>query len=351
VVVYASTALYLLSVRGYAGAVGQIHFDSAPRGVRRARDHGERVRHDGAVRVRHMAAHGDAFFPHKLVIPTGTEGALMGLMARRALAAGLVAVAAMACGGIRAGQVAPDADTGGGQNDAGHSADAKTNEDGACTVNAECPAPAQGGISCCFDGRCAVGSQTADSPCSIVEPDPGPAGSAACVAAGGQCVLPRGEPCTLVGPEQACSPDQVGGTFCCAVAPDASCPGGGIKASSYDQTCVTDTDCVAITSGDSCNVCGFKCTNAAINVGAQAKYSMDIDYTTGSLTSQRMACTGDCTLQFGPCCIGGTCQLGGQCPAPGVLVRDAAAETGVDGAADGGADAATESGSADASGE
>jgi hypothetical protein len=33
-----------------------------------------------------------------------------------------------------------------------------------------------------------------------------------------------------------------------------------------------------------------------------------------------MACTGDCPFNFGPCCIGGTCQMGGQCPGPGSLV-------------------------------
>jgi hypothetical protein len=171
----------------------------------------------------------------------------------------------------------------------------------------------------------------------------GASGSAACVAAGGQCVRPGGGPCTLVGPEQACSPDQVGGTFCCAVAPDASCPDGGIQASNYDQTCVTDSDCVAISANESCSLCGLVCTNATINARAQAQYLSDIANTTASLTSQRMACTGDCGVNSA-CCVSGRCEWGTQCNAPLVPIgdagTDAAADTGAsDGATDGGADA------------
>ena len=93
---------------------------------------------------------------------------------------------------------------------------------------------------------------------------PDASGSAECVAAGGQCVPGGGGPCTLVGPEGACDPDQVEGAFCCAASPDAIC----IQASSYDQSCTSDRDCVGISSNASCLLCGFNCPNAAINVSA-----------------------------------------------------------------------------------
>jgi hypothetical protein len=141
---------------------------------------------------------------------------------------------------------------------------------------------------------------------------PDASGSAECVAAGGQCVPGGGGPCTLVGPEGACDPDRVGGAFCCAASPDAIC----IEASSYDQWCTSDQDCVGISSNASCLLCGFNCPNAAINVDSQGQYLLDTADSTARLTSLRTACTGDCTIQFGPCCVGGMCQMGGQCPAP-----------------------------------
>jgi hypothetical protein len=160
-----------------------------------------------------------------------------------------------------------------------------------------------GGAFCCL------------APASESDAGEDASGSAVCVAAGGQCVRPGSGPCTLVGPEEACSPDQVGGTFCCAVPPH-----GGtcsyVQASSYDQACVVDTDCVAISSNTACLLCGLKCPNATVNARAQSQYLSDIANTTASHSSQRMACTGDCGFNFGPCCIDGRCQMGSQCAPP-----------------------------------
>src|SRR4029077_4047401 len=133
-------------------------------------------------------------------------------------------------------------------------------------------------------------------------------GSAACAAAGGQCGYSGDSGCTIVGPEQACNSDQPGGSFCCAVAPDASCKDGGIRASSYNQSCTIDSDCIAIAEGDSCSLCGFNCPNTAINVRDYGHYLADIAYTPAEISGQRQACSGVCPLRSAPCCVGGTCQ-------------------------------------------
>ena len=135
--------------------------------------------------------------------------------------------------------------------------------------------------------------------------------SAACAAAGGQCGYGGGNGCTIVGPEQACNSDQPGGSFCCAVAPDAGCTAGGIAASSYDQSCTLDSDCISIAEGNSCSLCGFDCPSAAINVAGYGKYLADIAYTTADLSGQRQACSNVCMVKTAPCCAGGMCQA---CP-------------------------------------
>jgi hypothetical protein len=183
------------------------------------------------------------------------------------------------------------------------------------------------------DCNCKSGAWTCGPTC-VSPPTAADAGSL-CVAAGGQCVSFGATCTTIVGPVQACDSDTPGGAFCCALA--GSCTA---KASNYNQSCKVDSDCVAVHEGDLCNLCALNCTNAAINVSAQAQYMSDLVNTPAAISAQRLACTGDCAVQFGPCCVGGTCQMGGQCPAPGVLVRDAAADTGADAAM---VDAATDS--------
>jgi hypothetical protein len=65
---------------------------------------------------------------------------------------------------------------------------------------------------------------------------------------------------------------------------DASADGsvcGTILASSYDQSCMQDTDCVGVASGTFCtNAC--QCPNDAINKGAQAQYFADFPNVKGA---------------------------------------------------------------------
>ena len=141
-------------------------------------------------------------------------------------------------------------------------------------------------------------------------PDP-----AACVAAGGQCGTAGATACLPVGPPGACGSGPVVSSFCCKVFPDAgSCaPGvdGGILASSYDQSCTTDRDCVAIGQGDSCGLCAFRCPNAAISASALDKYVAEIASTPAGVSGQRPdECGGDCTDDPGPCCVAGECRFG-----------------------------------------
>ena len=149
--------------------------------------------------------------------------------------------------------------------------------------------------------------------CLPSESDAGDAGedasSTLCAAAGGRCQGAGSACTTLVGPAQACNSDKLGGSFCCALA--GSCTP---IASSYDQSCKVDSDCVSVHAGDSCDLCALNCPNTAISVSAQAQFMADLVNTPAAISAQRMACAGDCTFQFGPCCIGGMCQMGDRCP-------------------------------------
>jgi hypothetical protein len=98
-----------------------------------------------------------------------------------------------------------------------------------------------------------------------------------------------------------------------------------ILASAYDQSCRTDTDCVAIAVGDPCVACTFRCANnAAINEGAVAKYRSDIAGTPALAAAvdggcSATACGGTVSLpsDWGPFCCSGTCHVGSACSSPG----------------------------------
>jgi hypothetical protein len=78
-----------------------------------------------------------------------------------------------------------------------------------------------------------------------------------------------------------------------------------IQASSYDQSCNNDSDCVAVSE----DFCFIVCPNAAINKSAFAQYQADVaKITCGGVTS--------CGSIGGPCCRNGSCQMGDQCFAP-----------------------------------
>jgi hypothetical protein len=77
---------------------------------------------------------------------------------------------------------------------------------------------------------------------------------------------------------------------------------GTIKASDYDQTCVIDADCTAVTEGDMCTGC-TNCPNASISVRAEAQYEGDLKE---KVSAQRI-----CACATGPAarCKAGVCTL------------------------------------------
>jgi len=99
------------------------------------------------------------------------------------------------------------------------------------------------------------------------------AAPSACVAAGGQC---GASACSTLGP-QSCG--AVGGA-CCLDGVGAACAAEGgkpIAASSYDQSCRVDSDCVAIGVGNACYPCEVLCPGAAaIGTASLAQYMSDI---------------------------------------------------------------------------
>ncbi len=83
-----------------------------------------------------------------------------------------------------------------------------------------------------------------------------------------------------------------------------------IQASSYDQSCKTDTDCVWVAEGDFCRPGAGNCPNAAISKSANAQYQADVAKTRAA----SCYAPGNCGAESGPCCIAGQCQVGSQCP-------------------------------------
>jgi hypothetical protein len=104
-----------------------------------------------------------------------------------------------------------------------------------------------------------------------------------------------------------------------------------VLASSYDQSCQTDSDCVAIEEGNFCQPgANNGCTNAAINRTALAQYRADLANTTAGV------CYGlaGCPEESGPCCQNGVCAVNAQCL--NVVAPDASADAGSTNAADAG---------------
>jgi hypothetical protein len=153
-----------------------------------------------------------------------------------------------------------------------------------------------------------------------------PAAGSSCTSAGGTCVL-GGNQCSkqAATSNQDCNPtENPGGAFCCL--DDATtCTDANvqlIEASNYDQSCKTDSDCIAVGEGNACYACVIECTSAAINISAHAQYLADVANTTGGSQS---GVTCGCPIAFTPCCRGGTCHADFACQNP-----DAATDTGVE---------------------
>jgi hypothetical protein len=162
----------------------------------------------------------------------------------------------------------------------------------------------------CTDGGPIASDASADS------------GAAACVAAGGQCIAGVAF-CANVGPgatPASCldvSPDML----CCAVNEDAGCT--EIQASSYDQSCNSDSDCVAVSVGNTCAECVFACGEnvGAINAAAIGQYSADVAKTPAGIA----LCGCASEPMHAACCRGGQCHADNACSSlDGSLDGDAA---------------------------
>ncbi len=137
-------------------------------------------------------------------------------------------------------------------------------------------------------------------------------GAAACMAAGGQCIAGAGADfCANVGPgaTAASCHDVSWDMLCCAVDEDAGCT--EIEASSYDESCKSDSDCVTVNVGSTCSACVFACGQnvGAINAGAMAQYTADVAKTpAGAIPC--FCPTGGLGV---PCCRSGQCHAGNEC--------------------------------------
>jgi len=178
-------------------------------------------------------------------------------------------------------------------------------------------------------GCTSSGSNRGAADGSVITPDAqggAPTETAACAAAGGQCMMDDGS-CTARALVD-CGPSAI----CCVQT--TTCTDANvqlIQASNYDQSCTTNSDCIAVGEGNACYVCEIECTSAAINKSAESQYKADVAKTPAA---EGGALCG-CPAEFGPCCRGGTCHADLQCQNP-LPVADAAADTGADAATDGG---------------
>jgi hypothetical protein len=171
-------------------------------------------------------------------------------------------------------------------------------------------------IACGSSGR-VLGGDGGGLPADASDRETLSAGTARCVAAGGECV--QGATfCANVGPgatPQDCvdvSPLMI----CCAVNNDAGCT--EIRASNYDQSCFKDSACIGVSVGNACYPCEVACgaTIGAINVGAKAQYVADFDKT------QAWQAPCSCQLSFQP----PVCCRNGQCLADSACIPDASAD-------------------------
>ena len=110
--------------------------------------------------------------------------------------------------------------------------------------------------------------------------------------------------------------------FCCIkgvclfgqTAVDAlSCADGDLQriaASSYDQSCQIDSDCVPVAETNFCGNMAI-CPNAAINKNALSQYESDIAKTTVGMCFVSSSCP--FSAGVGPCCRAGMCRMGLEC--------------------------------------
>ncbi len=229
------------------------------------------------------------------------------VMGRAGIVVAILVIDLAACGSGNRGQAEPVAVDGGGDASVGAgdvSGEAAVSGAEACEVAGGTCIP--GPPSNCRSGNLGTpncdpgpgGSVCCLPPYADAATDGG--GTGACLAAGGQCIPIASRQCTAIG-FQDCGP----GASCCldACSPDAAV----IQASSYDQTCVVDTDCADISEGSTCNACNFSCFNAAINVHSVPQYNSD---TANLYPAAFNLCPSSCGGPETTCCHAGTCHRG-----------------------------------------
>jgi hypothetical protein len=72
--------------------------------------------------------------------------------------------------------------------------------------------------------------------------------------------------------------------FCVDAAPTQTCIAADIHASNYDQTCLTNSDCVLVVEGYACGSCSACAPLAAINSSAVSRYEADVAKIVGPTT-------------------------------------------------------------------
>lgn len=100
----------------------------------------------------------------------------------------------------------------------------------------------------------------------------------------------------------------VGLGLLCSVAcgDDASSSDESVRATSYDQTCVEDDDCVLVTELTKTGTrCSMGCPRGPINKSDQEKFTSDVSRARGDCTE--MAQPSCIPAESGPTCVAGTC--------------------------------------------
>jgi hypothetical protein len=84
-----------------------------------------------------------------------------------------------------------------------------------------------------------------------------------------------------------------------------------IRASNYEQSCLADSDCIAIAEGNFCVPGASNCPNAAINKAGHGQYQSDVANTNAAFCSAPSSCGAAlvCGASAGPWCLNGTCEL------------------------------------------
>jgi hypothetical protein len=97
-----------------------------------------------------------------------------------------------------------------------------------------------------------------------------------------------------------------------------------ILASSYDRSCSSDSDCVAVSVGDICVPCGIGCRNTAINVASHAQYNEDVARAYAATPAGvPYPCETTCPHSRDACCVDGQCRADSTCPPPFYAFLDA----------------------------